>query len=318
MFGPGAFAWDVPRRPLVILSEMHITCVDMFDHFYFLGQRRCTVMNGDFACCALGHEKKYPDGTVLTLPCDKDRIRPFCLQMWQRKSNHFMAHTPMVRHLYAWRYISHTTLMMASSPEDTPENNDDPLLKTPEDIVKKYWANEDSYKQIMCMVAHFGIGMMQQHLESDGDHGQFGGAETIPATDDSPAILSKDDNFADYKARGDRLIAAINTGEGIDSLKNHLLTYMIAEGNLKMCKMLVEEYGADVTLGMPWSMCTGIEMAAGKGHLRVVKYLLEKGATCDLEHLSNISGIGVVDRACKAGFVEVLDALVEVGAKIKN
>merc|ERR1711998_115145 len=56
-FGPGVTAWDIPRRPLMVLSPTHLTCVDMFDHFYMLGQRSQTVMNGDFACCSLNHKK---------------------------------------------------------------------------------------------------------------------------------------------------------------------------------------------------------------------------------------------------------------------
>ena len=204
-------------------------------------------MNGDFACCSLNHEKKFADGTVLKLPCDKDRIRPFCMQMWQRKSNHFQAHGPMVRHMFAWRYISHMYLMMARTDEDTPENNDDPLLKTPEDIVKKYFCRDPAYKPLMMMMAHFPMGMMQQGLQAMGDHGQCGGKETIAATDDAPAVLSLDDNMADCKKRGDRLVAALQSGEGTDSIASHLLAYMISEGNLKMCELLVTEHGADAT-----------------------------------------------------------------------
>merc|ERR1711988_37691 len=59
-------------------------------------------------------------------------------------------------------------------------------------------------------------------------------------------------------------------------------------------------------------------MAAGKGHLRVLKFLLDHGATCDLNRTSNMQCIGVVDRAAKAGFVDVLDELVQRGAKIKG
>jgi hypothetical protein len=74
---------------------------------------------------------------------------------------------------------------------------------------------------------------------------------------------------------------------------------------------LVEEKGGDVTLGMPWAMCTGVDFAAGKGHLRVLKYLLDKGAICDLNHLSHMQLIGAVDRAAKGGFQDALRMLVE-------
>merc|ERR1711988_757905 len=49
-----------------------------------------------------------------------------------------------------------------------------------------------------------------------------------------------------------------------------------------------------------------------------MKFLLDNGATQDLEHTSHMNCIGVVDRAAKAGFVDVLDLLVEYGAKVKG
>ena len=124
-FAPGLTAWDVPRRPLMVLSPDHITCVDMFDHFYTLGVRSQTILNGEFACCSLNHQKTFDDGTVHCLPCDKDRIRPFCKKMWQRKANHFSAGSAMVRQLYAWRYLSHMQISKATpiyppTPETDP------------------------------------------------------------------------------------------------------------------------------------------------------------------------------------------------------
>jgi hypothetical protein len=40
---------------------------------------------------------------VLNLPCDKDRIKPFCQQLWERKSNHFQALSPMQVSLHGMR-----------------------------------------------------------------------------------------------------------------------------------------------------------------------------------------------------------------------
>ena len=54
-------------------------------------------------------------GSVHCLPCDKDRIRPFCKKMWQRKANHFSAGSAMVRQLYAWRYLSHMQISMVTT-----------------------------------------------------------------------------------------------------------------------------------------------------------------------------------------------------------
>ena len=312
-FGPGALAWDVPRRPLMVLNTNHITCVDMFDHFYMLGVRSQTVMNGDFACCSLGHKKVFDDGTEITIPCDKDRIRPFCRQLWQRKSNHFMGGSPMVRHFYAWRYISHMTLMLSTTEDDSPENNDDPLLKTLDDIKAKYFMDEPEYIGMMGMMAVYPAMLGEKIVEKVGDKGQLGSKEFIPGKKSdglNVGQLTKEDNIAELMARGARLQESL-ARDGEAKYVNHALAMMIAEGNLKMVKMLVEEMGADVTLGMPWSMCTGIDFAAGKGHVRVLKYLLDKGAICDLNRQSNMSLIGVVDRAAKGGFVEALRMLIE-------
>eukprot|EP00947_MAST-08B_sp_MAST-8B-sp1_P002105 g2105.t1 len=314
--------FDVPRRPLMILNEHHITCVDMFDHFYMLGVRSQSVMNGDFACCSLGHKKTFDDGTVLCLPCDKDRIKPFCKQMWERKSNHFMAGSPFTRHIYAWRYISHMKLMMATTPDDTPENNEDPLINTLEDVKTKYFMGEECWQQMMLMAAYFPMKMGPMGIQKFGDFGQMGGKETVADPDGlHPPILSYEDNMADLKARGDRLAAAVQQ-EGDEKYVSTALAYMVAEGDLRMVKRLVETYGpekgADVTLGMPWAMCTSIDFAAGKGHVRVLRYLLEQGATCDLNRRSNMNLIGAVDRAAKGGFVDALDLLVEFGAQVKG
>jgi hypothetical protein len=240
-FGPGITAWDVPRRPVMVLSETHLTCVDMFDHFYTLGVRSQTVMNGDFACCSLDHKKVFDDGTVLCLPCDKDRIRPFCRSMWQRKSNHFSAGNPFTRHMFAWRYISHMTLMLATGVEDTPTNNDDPLLSTLDDIKRKYFMDEPEWAGMMTMMSgfplHLGMGMLQK----TGDSGQLGAQEFIPgnvADGYNVGQLTQADNMSDLKVRGERLAAALQQ-EGEAKYVNHALAMMIAEGNLKMVQVRI-------------------------------------------------------------------------------
>jgi len=204
-------------------------------------------------------------------------------------------------------------LMMCSSSEDTPENNDDPLVKSLDDIKDKYFMHEDSWKPMMQMMATFVSMMGQGMLQKNGDHGQMGAEEFLPGKVDeglNVGQMTKNDNFADLMQRGQRWCAALER-EGDAMYVNHALAMMIAEGNLRMCKLLVEKYNADVTLGMPWTMCTGIDFAAGKGHVRVLKYLLDQGATCDLNRLSNVQLIGAVDRAAKGGFNDALRVLVE-------
>ena len=48
----------------------------------------------------------------------------------------------------------------------------------------------------------------------------------------------------------------------------------------------------------------------------MLKYLLDNGAMCDLDRQSNRDLIGAVDRAAKAGYLDVLEILVSRGAKV--
>merc|ERR550537_362435 len=90
--------------------------------------------------------------------------------------------------------------------------------------------------------------------------------------------------------------------------------YAVAEGNLEMLKHLHTEHGADLTLGYCWGI-TLLDFAAGKGHTRIIEYLIEHNAIGTIiDKPSFRERITAIDRACKAGFVNVLDLLVEKGA----
>ena len=119
-------------------------------------------MNGDFAS-APGRKKVFDDGTEICIPCDKDRI-PILSSNVAAKVNHFMGGSPMVRHFYAWRYISHMTMMLSTSEEDSPENNDDPLLQTLDDIKAKFM-DEPEYIRLMCMMAVYPAMLGQRLLK---------------------------------------------------------------------------------------------------------------------------------------------------------
>jgi hypothetical protein len=73
---PGFPRFEIPLRPLVLHSADCATSYDMFDNFYMNWQRKCSVFNGQFACCRLNHEVKQDDGSIRCLPCDKKRIQP--------------------------------------------------------------------------------------------------------------------------------------------------------------------------------------------------------------------------------------------------
>ena len=117
---------------------------------------------------------------------------------------------------------------MASTPDDTSENNNDPHVKTLADVCEKYYFREEvgavvlrttkssgprnpspsllvsqGWKDSMKQIARFPIIFTLPLLEKFGDHGQMGGAATVGD------VLSKDENIAELTARGDRLIASL-------------------------------------------------------------------------------------------------------------
>ena len=122
---------------------------------------------------------------------------------------------------------------------DTPENNDDPLLLTLDDIKRKYFMDEPEWVQfnhlLLIITREANLKLVAKH----GDHGQLGAAEFLPgpkASGFNVGQLSKDDNLSELDARGARIIASLNQ-EGQAKYVNHALAMMIAEGNLKMVKV---------------------------------------------------------------------------------
>ena len=289
------------------------TPVDMFDHFYMLGQINNTVFNGNFACCSLGHKKTFADGTEIVVPCDKLRFKCFWQSIWQRKCNHFAAAGDFIKHLFAFRYITHMKLMMADEDGDTPSNTEDNLVTSLDDILDKYWMRDASYKPIMTFVSGISKGLIMEHpLNKETPEGLP--AEDCPPHPSGP-FLSLEANLAEYAARGDRVREALGR-DGDAGLVNHALFYMVAEGNLAMVKLLVEEHGAEATFPVPWCQMTLLDYAVGKGFGRLARYLLEHGAAAEVNRFSNREGICAVDRAAKSGSVDCLRLLVEHGADV--
>ncbi|KAH8098657.1 hypothetical protein JL720_1616 [Aureococcus anophagefferens] len=283
----GITKWDVPRRPLIVTGEASISTVDVMDHFYTLGLRCNSVLNGDFACCALNHEKTFADGSTVCIPCDKKRLKPFCVSLWERKCEHMKTASAFVQFTYFWRYKSHVTMMQAETLEDTPENTEDPALATLEDVKAKYNLADDggmweAYKSLMAM----NWGMMK-----------------MPQNPDMRSGSRVDRHAADVEKNG---------------MVNLLLTYMVAEGNLKMVKLLVEEHGADLSLGPFFVMITMLDFCATKGNDRVLRYILDTVGPekAEIDRLSTVTHIAAVDRACKSGMLSSLDILVAHGAKV--
>ena len=296
----GITKWDIPRRPLIVSSATHISTVDVMDHFYTLGLRKNSVLNGEFACCALGHKKTFANGVCVEIPCDKKRLKPFCISLWDRKCDHFKTASPYVQFMYFWRYKSHVWMMQAETFDDTAESTDDPTLQSLDDIKAKYNLTDeggmfDIYKQLLLM----NFGMMKQPMNPDQFcwQGEAGAA-----------------NLEEFRARIALHTADVEKNGPI----NMLLTYMVAEGNLKMVKLLVEKHGADLTLGPFFVLLTMIDFCATKGNNRVLEYILKVlgPEKAQIDRLSNITHIAAVDRACKSGYLETFEILLKHGAKV--
>ena len=99
--------------------------------------------------------------------------------------------------------------------------------------------------------------------------------------------------------------------------KTMAIAFACAEGNLPMVRKLHEEDGAPLDMGYMWGI-TLLDFAAGKSHMRIMRYLLERDyAKTVVNKASFRERITATDRACKAGFVDALDLLHEFGADIE-
>ena len=48
---------------------------DSIDRLWMQQQRHSSVLTGNYSCCRMKHHVTTPDGTVVAIPCDKDRLR---------------------------------------------------------------------------------------------------------------------------------------------------------------------------------------------------------------------------------------------------
>jgi len=194
--------------------------------------------------------------------------------------------------LLGWRYISHQFLLQANSAEDTDENNDDPSLQTLDDICAKYSLRDPECLSTMTELLRSVVAPRPGQV-FDGDDGAARAAE--------------------LQARAERILAHFHAGDVLP-----LATlYMVAEGNVRMLRVLVEQHGADPALGVSWGMMTYVDFAAGKGHDRVISYLLTfDSVKAEINRRSSREGITAIDRAAKAGFLSTLRLLVAHGAQI--
>jgi len=296
---PGVPAIDLPRRPLIVHSGNYATTYDMMDNFYMLWQRKSSIFTGEFACCRLGHKRKSSEtGELIEVSCDKNRIRPLVRALWDRKNAHLAAAPPFVRWVFHWRWVSNTDLMMSEFAEDVPECNDT-SVQTLEDMAKKYVIDETHRAVFNSMMPMF-KGMFNQHPsfhEPEDTPVTGGGGETL-----RPSMEAWLDKWCVLAQDHHKYQLAWAT------------CFAVAEGNRRMLEILHEEYGADLTVGYCWGI-TLLDFAAGKGHTRVIEYLVANGGVGTIDKPSFRDRITAIDRTCKAGYAEVLDQLLALGAQ---
>jgi len=298
---PGVPRLNLPRRPLIVHSATYATTYDFMDNFYMNWQRKNSVFTGEFACCRLGHKRTKTAGEIATVTCDKTRIRPLVRALFERKNAHMARMHPFVKNLFRWRYVSHMDIMMSDYSEDTAHSND-PDVNSLDDMVRKYQYGE---MDLLLFFSGF-LPMLRLMIIS---------SPSVNEPDDSPvaggggaAILTQANAWVDKWAK------ACETLEGFQVA--HMTSMAVAEGNLGMLEKLHKEHNADLTLGFPWGI-TLLDFAAGKGHTRIIDYLFRQNLAMDvIDKPSFRERITAIDRACKSGFVEVVDMLVERGVKL--
>lgn len=297
---PGIPRIDLPRRPLIVHSPTYATTYDMMDNFYMLWQRKSSIFTGEFACCRLGHKRTNKEGESLNVTCDKTRIRPLVRALWDRKNTHLAEMHPFIRWIFHWRWASHTDIMMSDFSEDTAQSND-PSVQTLADMVQKYMLDETSQA-----VAKSFIGMMK---------GMFGMHPSFTEPDDTPIAGGGGAAVAEqFNAWVDKWLTVTESLEAYQVAM--AVCFAVAEGNMGMLEKLHKEHNADLTLGYCWGI-TLLDFASGKGHTRIIDYLFKQNLAMDvIDKPSFRERITAVDRGCKAGFVEVLDMLVERGVKL--
>jgi len=310
---PGVGKIDVPRRPLVVHSADYATTYDLFDNFYMNWQRKNSVFTGEFACCRLGHKrtagtlhagsKASDKGGVI--PCDKVRIKPLVRALWDRKIAHLKTQHPILQFMLLWRWATHTELLMSETAEDDG-SADDPALSTLEDIVAKYSIGDDVWFGTVQAVMGMFKGMFGGHpsFTTSAPKASWPGYKEGPI----PETEFQDLMYAWF----DRWIALDKPG----AILAMSMMYMVAEGNLPMVQMLHEKHKVSLTLGYMWGI-TLLDFAAGKGHMRVMRYVLEHSEKDFVNKPSFRERITAVDRACKSGFVDALNCLHEHGANLE-
>ena len=105
--------------------------------------------------------------------------------------------------------------------------------------------------------------------------------------------------------------------DGIGSGNENLLHITCRKGSLEIVKFCVLEKGLDVNsvdlLGR-----TGLILAARRGHLRIVQFLIERGADIDKQSVNQLgfSVTSALTSAAREGHLEVVQCLVKNGAGV--
>ncbi|KAL3075615.1 hypothetical protein niasHT_034982 [Heterodera trifolii] len=87
------------------------------------------------------------------------------------------------------------------------------------------------------------------------------------------------------------------------------------EGHLEVCRLLVEEWAADVNQQTIIERSTALICAASRGHLAIVNFLIEHGA--DLQHV-DVIGYNALMLAVVNGKTEMARHLIAIGADINQ
>mmetsp|Transcript_74488 Transcript_74488/g.223935 ORF Transcript_74488/g.223935 Transcript_74488/m.223935 type:complete len:290 (-) Transcript_74488:188-1057(-) len=219
--------------------------------------------------------------------------------LWERKIRHLTSMSLEENCLLLWRWISHKRMMLSDDAADdvaSGEDHDDPDLTTFCQVVSRY--------RLLAYGKQDFVDNQRWQIEA-----LF--ARTTEAFSDLPQEIQQ--QATQHILRWRELLT-----QPRKLLVQAAMQCVTAEGNLRMLRRLHEEEGGDLhAYGWPWGMSL-LQFAAGKGHIRVLRYILENGGVAHIDDKTPRQGICAIDRACKAGFVDVVKLLIEYGASYRS
>ena len=88
-------------RPLLVTQPLgeppRVKTLDKIDRAWNMTQRHSAVLTGAFSCCRLHHQVTSHDGSVTSIPCDKEKLKSVLCSLFERQLDKVRAALPAER-----------------------------------------------------------------------------------------------------------------------------------------------------------------------------------------------------------------------------